>query len=295
LKRIEAVLEAPPRHWVGDGFPVRSVFSYQAHGNAISPFLLLDYAAPTRFEAASRRRGVGSHPHRGFETVTIVYAGEVSHRDSSGGGGTIREGDVQWMTAGSGVVHDEFHSETFTRSGGGMEMAQLWVNLPARYKMTPPRYQTLTRDTIPSVALPGGGSVRVIAGGFGGQHGPAQTFLPVDVQDVNLPAGARFEAPAGAGRRLIIVLLTGKLTVNDDVDLADVSAVIFGTAGENAVVTAGVDSHLLLLCGEPIDEPIAGYGPFVMNTEQEIREAIADFSQGRFGSLPAEAAAGEQP
>jgi redox-sensitive bicupin YhaK (pirin superfamily) len=192
-------------------------------------------------------------------------------------------------------VHDEFHSETFTRSGGGMEMAQLWVNLPARYKMTPPRYQTLTRDTIPSVALPGGGSVRVIAGGFGGQHGPAQTFLPVDVQDVNLPAGARFEAPAGAGRRLIIVLLTGKLTVNDDVDLADVSAVIFGTAGENAVVTAGVDSHLLLLCGEPIDEPIAGYGPFVMNTEQEIREAIADFSQGRFGSLPAEAAAGEQP
>ncbi len=290
MKQIEAVFEAPPRHWVGDGFPVRSLFSYQTHGSEISPFLLLDYAAPTSFDATTQRRGVGSHPHRGFETVTIVYAGEVSHRDSSGGGGTIRAGDVQWMTAGSGLVHDEFHSEAFTRSGGRIEMAQLWVNLPARFKMTPPRYQTLTSDNIPAVELPSGARVRVIAGEFEGQHGPAQTFGPVDVRDASLPAGARFEVPAAAGRRLIVVLLNGSVIINGTLTLSDVSAVLLTKAGENAVVSAVAASHLLLLGGQPIDEPVVGYGPFVMNTEQEIREAIGDFSQGRFGSLPAEAA-----
>ena len=271
------------------------MFSYQAHGSAISPFLLLDYAAPTSFDASTQRRGVGSHPHRGFETVTIVYAGEVSHRDSSGGGGTIRAGDVQWMTAGSGLVHDEFHSEAFTRAGGRIEMVQLWVNLPARFKMTPPRYQTLNSDNIPAVVLPSGASVRVIAGEFEGQQGPAQTFGPVDVRDASLPAGARFEVPAAAGRRLIVVLLDGSVTINGTLTLSDVSAVLLTKAGENAVVTAIAASRLLLLGGEPIDEPIVGYGPFVMNTEQEIREAIADFSQGRFGSLPAEVAAGGRP
>ena len=295
MKHIEAVFEAPPRHWVGDGFPVRSIFSYHAHGSAISPFLLLDYAAPTSFEASSQRRGVGSHPHRGFETVTIVYAGEVSHRDSSGGGGTIRAGDVQWMTAGSGLVHDEFHSEAFTRAGGRIEMVQLWVNLPARFKMTPPRYQSLNSDNIPAVVLPSGASVRVIAGEFGGQQGPARTFGPVDVRDASLPAGVTFEVPAAAGRRLIVVLLDGSVNINGALTVSDAGAVLLSTAGENAILTAGAASRLLLLGGEPIDEPIAGYGPFVMNTEQEIREAIADFSQGRFGSLPVEAGARGRP
>jgi quercetin 2,3-dioxygenase len=271
MKCIEGVLEAPPRHWVGDGFPVRSLFSYQQQGNATSPFLLLDYAAPMAFEPAALRRGVGSHPHRGFETVTIVYAGEVSHRDSSGGGGTIRPGDVQWMTAGSGLVHDEFHSEAFTRAGGEIEMVQLWVNLPARYKMTPPRYQSLTGDTIPSVPITGTGRLRVIAGEYAGHRGPAETFSPVNVWDASLEAGIDFEVPAAHGHRLIVVLLDGTLRVNANLELADVGAVLFGTEGENATIRAGDRARVLLLTGAPIDEPLAGYGPFVMNTEQEIR------------------------
>ena len=287
MKPIEAVLEAPPSHWVGDGFPVRSLFSYQRQGASVSPFLLLDYAAPARFEPSRRRRGVGAHPHRGFETVTIVYAGEVSHRDSGGGGGTIRPGDVQWMTAGAGVIHDEFHSDAFTSSGGAMEMVQLWVNLPAKHKMTPPRYQNLTRDSIPVVALPGGGELRVIAGEYAGQRGPAATFIPLDVWDVSLTGGSRLTLPAAAGRRLVVVLLSGEITVNESLHLDDVAAVVLGTDGLDAMVAAGAgEVRLLAMSGEPIDEPLAGYGPFVMNTEAEIRDAIEDFNSGRFGTLP---------
>lgn len=287
MKPVITVLEAPPPHWVGDGFPVRSLFSYQRQGASVSPFLLLDYAAPARFEPSRSRRGVGAHPHRGFETVTIVYAGEVSHRDSAGGGGTIRPGDVQWMTAGAGVVHDEFHSDAFTASGGPMEMVQLWVNLPARHKMTPPRYQNLTRDLIPVAELPGGGRLRVIAGEFGGHRGPAATFTPLDLWDISLAGGSRVTLPSGDGRRLIVVLLSGGLTVNGSLRLEDVAAVVLGTDGKDAVVEAGDGAaRLLAMSGEPIDEPLAGYGPFVMNTEAEIRTAIADFNSGRFGTLP---------
>ncbi len=285
MKSIEAVLEAPPGHWVGDGFPVRSLFSYQGQGRSVSPFLLLDYAAPAVFDPSPVPRGVGAHPHRGFETVTIVYAGEVSHRDSSGGGGTIRPGDVQWMTAGSGVMHDEFHSDAFSRQGGPIEMVQLWVNLPSRYKMTPPRYQALTRNDIPVVALQEGGRLRVIAGTFRGYSGPAETYTPVDVWDTGLAAGARLNVPAAAGRRLIIVLLEGAVTVNETKTLDDVAAVVLGPDGEGALVAADTAARLLILSGEPIDEPIAGYGPFVMNTDGEIRQAISDFNSGRFGSL----------
>jgi quercetin 2,3-dioxygenase len=294
MKKIEGVLEAPSGHWVGDGFPVRSLFSYQQHGTSVSPFLLLDYAAPTPFEPSPVPRGVGAHPHRGFETVTIVYSGEVSHRDSAGGGGTIKPGDVQWMTAGSGLVHDEFHSEAFTRSGGPIEMVQLWVNLPARHKMSPPRYQNLTRDSIPVVELDEGGKLRVIAGTFRGHTGPAETFFPVDLWDLALDAGARLSVPAADGRRLIIVLLEGAVTVDDATALDDVAAVILAPAGEGSEVRADAASRLLVLSGEPIDEPLAGYGPFVMNTEREIREAIQDFNSGRFGSLAAEPGAGRR-
>src|SRR5208282_5316705 len=180
MKRILGVYSAPKPHWVGDGFPVRSMYSYNGQTQALSPFLLLDYAGPTRFAPAARRRGVGEHPHRGFETVTIVYQGEVEHRDSSGGGGKIGPGDVQWMTAASGILHDEFHSRDFTRTGGMLEMVQLWVNLPAKDKMAAPRYQTLLNAQIPSIALAGdGGRVRVIAGAYQGRQGPAQTFTPM--------------------------------------------------------------------------------------------------------------------
>lgn len=291
MKKIEGVLEAPAGHWVGDGFPVRSLFSYQQHGTSVSPFLLLDYAAPTRFEPSSVRRGVGAHPHRGFETVTIVYAGEVSHRDSAGGGGTIRPGDVQWMTAGSGLVHDEFHSDAFTRSGGPIEMVQLWVNLPARHKMSPPRYQNLTRDTIPLVKLDEGGELRVIAGTFRGHTGPAETFIPVDLWDLRLDAGARLAIPAAEGRRVIVVLLVGAVTVGSGIAIDDVAAVVLDPAGEDTELAANAASRLLVLAGEPIDEPLVGYGPFVMNTDREIREAISDFNTGRFGSLAAESGA----
>jgi redox-sensitive bicupin YhaK (pirin superfamily) len=294
MKKIEGVLEAPPGHWVGDGFPVRSLFSYQQHGKSVSPFLLLDYAAPTAFEPSSAPRGVGAHPHRGFETVTVVYAGEVSHRDSAGGGGTITPGDVQWMTAGSGLVHDEFHSEAFTQKGGAIEMVQLWVNLPARHKMSPPRYQNLTRDAIPVVELGEGGKLRVIAGSFRGHSGPAETFFPLDVWDLTLDPGAQFSVPAADGRRLIVVLLEGAITVGGTTALDDVAAVILGPAGEGTELKAGAASRLLVLSGQPIDEPLAGYGPFVMNTEREIREAINDFNSGRFGSLAPEPAAGHR-
>ncbi len=292
MKSIEAVLEAPPGHWVGDGFPVRSLFSYHGQGKSVSPFLLLDYAAPVVFEPSPVSRGVGAHPHRGFETVTVVYAGEVSHRDSAGGGGTIRAGDVQWMTAGSGIVHDEFHSDAFSRRGGPIEMVQLWVNLPARHKMTPPRYQALTQNDIPVVTLPEGGRLRVIAGTFRGHSGPAETFTPVDVWDASLDTGASLVVPAADGRRLIVVLLEGNATVNSTCSLDDVAAVVLAPGGEGAHVTADTSARLLFLSGEPIDEPIAGYGPFVMNTEREIREAISDFNSGRFGRLPSEQAKG---
>lgn len=292
MKSVEAVFEAPPGHWVGDGFPVRSLFSYQDQGRQVSPFLLLDYAAPTSFAPGTQRRGVGEHPHRGFETVTIVYSGEVSHRDSSGGGGTIRPGDVQWMTAGSGLVHDEFHSQEFTRAGGEMEMVQLWVNLPAAHKMSPPRYQNLTRDSIPSIALGERSALRVIAGAYRGHRGPARTFTPVNVWDAHFAAGLRVELPAAEGHRLIVVLLDGALSVNDDRSLSGVAAAILHPDGQNAVLEATADARLLILSGEPIDEPLVGYGPFVMNTPQQIRDAIADFASGKFGSLPTSASAG---
>ena len=196
MKAIQGVYSAPRQHWVGDGFPVRSLFSYDSHGKHTSPFLLFDYAGPMDFTPAARPRGVGQHPHRGFETVTIVYDGEVTHRDSTGAGGMIGPGDVQWMTAASGIIHEEFHSPEFTRKGGRFEVVQLWVNLPAKDKMTAPGYQTLLNRDIPTVALPdGAGTLRVIAGEYAGQRGPARTFTPIDVWDVRLKQGgtARFD------------------------------------------------------------------------------------------------------
>lgn len=286
MKKILGVYSAPRPHWVGDGFPARSLFSYNSHGRDLSPFLLLDYAGPHRFDPAAQPRGVGQHPHRGFETVTIVYEGEVEHRDSTGAGGKIGPGDVQWMTAASGILHEEFHSQEFTRTGGTLEMVQLWVNLPAKDKMAAPGYQTLLDAEIPSVALPDdAGRVRVIAGEFDGHRGPARTFTPIDVWDVRLNAGksAAFSLPEG--RTLALVVLKGAVLVNGSAVTREAQMVTLAREDSDVTLDANTEATVLLLSGEPIDEPVVGYGPFVMNTQEEISQAVVDFNSGKFGRM----------
>lgn len=275
-------------HWVGDGFPVRSLFSYDGIGRQISPFLLLDYAGPYNFEPTGVRRGVGQHPHRGFETVTIVYDGEVEHRDSTGQGGVIGPGDVQWMTAGGGILHEEFHSSAFARTGGPFRMVQLWVNLPAKDKMVRPGYQSILNADIPSVPLADeAGTARIIAGQFGGAQGPARTFTPINVWDVRLNRDAATTLDLPEGHTAIVVVLSGRVVVNDDQPAGAAEALLLDRKGSQARLRAEADSALLVLTGEPIDEPIVGRGPFVMNTEDEIRQAILDFQSGRFGAMTA--------
>lgn len=286
MKKVQGIYRAPRQHWVGDGFPVRSLFSYQSHGKQLSPFLLLDYAGPMDFTPTQQRRGVGQHPHRGFETVTIVYHGEVEHRDSTGKGGIIGPGDVQWMTAGGGILHEEFHSDSFAQRGGAFEMVQLWVNLPAKDKMTAPGYQAIRNETIPLVTLPeGAGSLRVIAGDYAGENGPAQTFSPLNVWDIRLNQGKSTEFSLPDGWNTALIVLRGTVQVNGDAVARDAEMVLLGSAGSKVIVEANNDAVLLLLSGEPIEEPIIGYGPFVMNTQEQIAEAIADFNSGRFGSM----------
>ena len=288
MKKIQGVYSAPRGHWVGDGFPVRSMFSYQTQGANLSPFLLLDYAGPAKFEPATQPRGVGQHPHRGFETVTIVYDGEVAHRDSTGAGGRIGPGDVQWMTAASGILHEEFHSEDFTRNGGMLEMVQLWVNLPARDKMGAPGYQTLLNADIPVVELPdGAGRARIIAGELDGRRGPARTHTPIDLWDVRLVAGGRARFPIAEGRTLAVVVLRGTVLVNGETVVREAQFAQMSRDGRDVEIEANGDATLLILSGEPIDEPVVGYGPFVMNSQDEIRQAIDDFNSGRFGGMPA--------
>lgn len=287
MKKILSVYSSPRQHWVGDGFPVRSLFSYDRLGRELSPFLLLDYAGPQDFTPSAQPRGVGQHPHRGFETVTIVYDGEVAHRDSTGNGGIIGPGDVQWMTAGSGILHEEFHSPDFTAKGGPLEMVQLWVNLPAKDKMTAPGYQGILARDIPVVDLPdAAGRVRVIAGEYAGQAGPAHTFSPVDVWDLRLNAGKQASFTLPAGRSLALVVLKGTVLVNGEQRASDAQLVVFDQDGSDFTVAAEGDAKLVVLSGEPLNEPIEGYGPFVMNTPQQIREAIHDFNSGRFGRMP---------
>ncbi|MBB2189041.1 pirin family protein [Gluconacetobacter azotocaptans] len=286
MKKILGVYGNNDGHWVGDGFPVRSLFSYDTLGRHASPFLLLDYAGPYRFDPADRPRGVGTHPHRGFETVTIVYDGEVEHRDSTGQGGVIGPGDVQWMTAGGGILHQEYHSQGFTRTGGPFRMVQLWVNLPARDKMTTAGYQSIRDADIPVVALPdGAGQVRVIAGAFGGSKGPAHTFTPVNVWDMRLTRDADVTLDLPAGHTSMLVVLGGHVTVNGTQAAGEAEMVLLDREGAGVAVHADGDATMLVLTGEPIDEPIVGRGPFVMNSEAEIRQAIADFQGGRFGRM----------
>lgn len=288
MKTLSFVKRGGGQHWVGDGFPVRSVFSYNDLAHELSPFLLLDHAGPAEFPPSpGQRRGVGEHPHRGFETVTIVYDGEVEHRDSAGGGGLIGPGDVQWMTAASGIVHQEYHGPGFAERGGRFEMIQLWVNLAARDKSAAPRYQNITDGDIPSVAVPGG-KVRVIAGAFGDAKGPALTFSPMSLLDIRLKAGASVPIEAPEGHTAAVLVLDGTLDLPDGETARAGELAVFNRVGADIALTARIDAKLFVMTGEPIDEPIVGYGPFVMNTEAEIRQAIVDYQNGRMGSIAAE-------
>ena len=288
MKRLIGIQGNDQGHWVGDGFPVRTLFFYQQLGKEMSPFLMLDLAGPAEFPPTTERKGVGTHPHRGFETVTIVYDGEVSHKDSTGQGGTIGPGDVQWMTAGAGILHQEFHSDAFAKQGGVLQMVQLWVNLPAKHKMTEPGYQPILSESIPEVQLSNSsGSIRVIAGKYDGRVGPAKTFTPMNVFDIRLKKDEELVLPAPDGWNTSVVVLRGALeaAINPGVIAKDAKMLMFSQDGEGIKVKALEDTVALLLSGEPIDEPIVGHGPFVMNTREEIEEAINDFNRGAFGSI----------
>ena len=289
MRNVKQIYRATSQHWVGDGFLVQPLFSHMCDDRGTNPFLMLDYAAPYEFSPNEARspRGVGQHPHKGFETVTIAYHGEVAHRDSSGGGGIIYEGDVQWMTAGSGIIHEEFHSENFSKQGGLFEMVQLWVNLPAKDKNTPPRYQHLAKAGIPVVEFPDeAGCLRLIAGEYKGVKGAADTFTEMNVWDIVLNAGKKAVLEIPEAHNLSMVVLRGNVTLNGKEQTGAGQLVGFEKSGGNVHIEAGSEEvKILLLSGVPIDEPVVGYGPFVMNTAEEIRQAISDFKSGKFGSI----------
>lgn len=286
MKKLLFTQKSDTSHWVGDGFPVRSIFSYNDLAKDMSPFLLMDYAGPVDFPPSKHIKGVGDHPHRGFETVTIVYAGEVEHRDSHGGGGLIKPGDVQWMTAASGLIHQEKHGKEFASKGGAFEMVQLWVNLPKKDKMTEPHYQGIKNETIPTVEIPNGaGIARVIAGEYLGQKGPASTFTPINLWDLRLNSGHTTEFKVPQGHTAAIFVLSGQVVLNDGKSIGDAELALLEREGDTFTLSATKDSKVLFLGGEPINEPIIGYGPFVMNTPDEIQQAFMDFENGKFGRV----------
>jgi redox-sensitive bicupin YhaK (pirin superfamily) len=283
---IEGVYRPPGVHWVGDGFRVHGYFNAIPDAmRRLDPFLMLDYHPEHTYAPSKRPRGVGVHPHRGFETVTIAWQGSVAHHDSTGGGGVIGPGDAQWMTAASGILHKEYHEEEFSKRGGAFQMAQLWVNLPKKHKLSTPGYQAITADQMGVVALPdGAGTVRILAGEHDGVKGPARTFTPMNVFDVRLAAGGEVAFTIPASHNAGLLVMAGELSVGDrGVKMHDF--VVFANEGEEVRLTATTDAQVLLLSGEPIGEPIVQYGPFVMNTRDEIAEAFSDFQRGKFGVL----------
>ena len=286
MKKVAFIKRSNGKHWVGDGFPVRNIFSYNDIAEEMSPFLLMDYAGPTNFPATNKKLGVGQHPHRGFETVTIVYKGGVSHQDSSGGGGSIGPGDVQWMTAASGVLHEEFHSPEFAATGGDFEMVQLWVNLAAKDKMSSPGYQGILNNDIPEITLPNdAGTLRLIAGEYNSLRGPAKTYTPMNVWDVRAKSDGQIIFDLPEGHSCALFVLEGSLMISEAHKVSSAELVVMERADTKLVITAEKETKFLLLSGEPINEPIVGQGPFVMNSRQEIMQAITDFQSGRFGKI----------
>ena len=286
LKKVVDVYESKSTHWVGDGFPVRNLIPSTGLEREVSPFLLLDYAGPKYFPPSDKPRGVDEHPHRGFETVTIAYQGSVAHRDSGGNAGTIGPGDVQWMTAASGVVHEEKHEQDFTSKGGTFEMIQLWVNLPRALKMSAPKYQTILSNQIPQVEFGKGGYARVIAGDLNGVKGAASTFTPVNLFDVRINAGESAQLNLPAGFNTAVFLLRGAVELNSSrVVEGEAKIALLETDGDLLQIDAKQDSVLLVLSGQAIDEPVASYGPFVMNTRAELAQAVDDYRAGKMGHL----------
>jgi len=286
-RTVERVFRGAPHHWVGDGFHVSNYFpSATETQKRMSPFFLLDYQKPEAFAPTARRRGVGTHPHRGFETVTIAYQGRIAHRDSAGNGGVIGPGEVQWMTAGSGILHNEFHEEEFARTGGILHMMQIWVNLPRSHKLTAPKYQALTDQSIATVPLAGEkGVVRVISGAYEDTGGPAETFSPAHMLDLRLEPGAVVRLPIPSDYNTAALVLSGQVTANGSKPVSEGEFILFKNDGDEVVVESLAESIVLFLSGAPIDEPLVHYGPFVMNSVDEINEAVDDFNSGRFGQL----------
>lgn len=285
MKQIKYVRKAAPAHMVGDGFKVRTFIS-SAMWKDMSPFLMLDYIEPTNYLPTEYPRGVDVHPHKGFETVSILWDGALAHEDSSGGKGKLFAGDVQWMTAGAGILHKEFHEEEFSKKGGLLHGAQLWVNLPAKDKSTPPSYQDIRSNNIPEIQLADDkGKIRIIAGEMNGVKGPANTFTRINIFDAHVKADASFDLNVVDGDHTTLLVLKGTVLINDDKIAREGEMLIFDNSGEQIHIQTNNDTHLLLLSGEPITEPVVSYGPFVMNTQQEIIEAIDDFNAGKFGHL----------
>jgi len=286
VRSVEAIHRGSPFHWVGDGFRVSSFFPTRTlTAERVSPFLMMDYHPAHEYPAlAEGQRGVGWHPHRGFETVTLAWQGSVAHRDTAGHAGVIGPGDVQWMTAASGILHEEYHERDFSRRGGVFQMMQLWVNLPAKDKMTAPDYQGITAADIPVVTRDGA-SVRVVAGELDGAHGPARTHSPMTMLDVRMEAGATLSLPLPAGHNALVLVAEGSVASGGRRAGAR-ELMLFANDGEHVVVTAEGATHFVLLAGEPIDEPVVAYGPFVMNTDREIVQAMQDFNAGKFGRIP---------
>lgn len=285
-KIIEKILPPPAPHMVGDGFKVHNFFpsGYNIGNKRMSPFFMMDYNSKVDFSPRETPRGVGVHPHRGFETVTIAYQSKVAHHDSTGNSGVINEGDVQWMTAASGILHKEYHEEEFSKKGGPFQMIQLWVNLPAKDKMSKPKYQAITNDQLEKYQLDNGGVIEVIAGEFKGVKGAASTFTPIEMYNAKIKKGGSvtFDLPENFNTGILVV--EGSVKVNGEFAPAD-NFILFKNVGETISIEAAEDSILFVISGEPINEPIAAYGPFLMNTHKELEEALDDFNKGKFGYL----------
>ena len=285
-KQVEMVLAPKQPHFVGDGFRVHNFIpsGYGLTMERMDPFIMLDYASRYHFPPTGKPKGVGVHPHRGFETVTIAYKGSVAHHDSAGGGGEIKEGDVQWMTAASGVLHKEYHAESFCATGGDFQMVQLWVNLPAKDKMSTPKYQAIENSNIPKIKVDGG-VVEVIAGSYQAHQGAATTFTPVNMLNAKLTSGGSATFSFPANHNTCILVIEGEVILNDTEDVPLDHLALFKNEGESFIIKATQNSIVLILSGEPINEPIAAHGPFVMNTREQIMEAFQDYELGKFGEL----------
>lgn len=285
-KKIEIVVAPKEPHFVGDGFRVHNFIPSGFHLDMkrMDPFIMLDYNSKFNFPATDIPKGVGVHPHRGFETVTIAYQGSVSHHDSAGGGGTIHQGDVQWMTAASGVLHKEYHAEEFYKKGGIFQMVQLWINLPAKDKMSAPKYQAIEHKNIPTVEVENG-TIEVIAGEYNQTKGAASTFSPVNMLNAKLTSGGKASFNFPAHYNTVLLVIEGEIKVNNEEIVPTDHLLLFANEGENFEIEATENSVVLILSGEPLNEPIASYGPFVMNTQDEIRAAFDDFNNGKFGTL----------